>query len=137
MSVIERFESKVFVAPDGCWLWTAAINKDGYGRFKLNEISTGAHRISYQLFIGDIPDGKQLDHLCRQRSCVNPFHLEAVLPEINTRRGNKTKHICEHGIGITSCKSGCGKKYKADYVKNNREKINEYQRAYRSSRKGN
>lgn len=137
MNVIERFESKVFVAPDGCWLWTAGVNKDGYGRFKLNEMSIGAHRISYQLFVGQIPNGKQLDHLCRQRSCVNPHHLEAVTTLVNTRRGNRTKQICEHGSGVTSCKLGCSQKYKSEYVKRNRESINKRQREYYAKRKGN
>jgi hypothetical protein len=65
-----------------CWLWIGAIKESGYG----NHGGTGAHRFMYQLLVGPIPPGLQLDHLCRVRNCVNPAHLEPVTPSENVRR---------------------------------------------------
>jgi hypothetical protein len=71
------------IDPCGCWLWTGRLDKDGYGVF-----STGrAHRWSYVTFVGPIPEGKQLDHKCRVRNCVNPEHLEPVTLRENLMRG--------------------------------------------------
>ncbi len=68
----------------GCWLWAGFIHpKNGYGSYRMNGRTCGAHRASYELHVGPIPDGYDLDHLCRVRSCVNPSHLEPV-----TRREN-------------------------------------------------
>jgi len=87
-SLIQRFEDKYFIEPNsGCWIWTAKLEKTGYGRMKIARKSYYAHRISYELFVGKIPDGLQLDHLCRTRSCVNPKHLEPVAPRTNIIRG--------------------------------------------------
>lgn len=110
MSLDERFASKYFVAPDGCWLWTASVNWKNYGMLGHNGKVKKAHRVSYELYVGTIPEGMHIDHLCRQRSCVNPYHLELVTPGENVRRGTRTKIVCEHGVGHTSCKLGCRKK---------------------------
>ena len=67
-----------------CWLWTGTINDQGYG---ISRRHFRAHRIAYELLVGPIPDGLQLDHLCRVRNCVNPDHLEPVTARTNTRRG--------------------------------------------------
>lgn len=84
---------------DPCWLWTAAVNAKGYGIMCVKNGTTMAHRISYNIHLGQVPSGKQIDHLCRVRNCVNPKHLEAVLPIVNTHRGytNATKTHCPHG----------------------------------------
>jgi hypothetical protein len=75
-----------FTIGDGCWQWTGRVDSDGYGR-----TSTGghnfAHRLSYEIFIGPIPKGLTLDHLCRNRACVNPTHLEPVSMRVNALRG--------------------------------------------------
>lgn len=76
MTVLERFEEKfVPVTESGCWLWTAAILRGGYGAFKINGMTGVAHRISFELYVGDIPEGLYVLHKCDIPSCVNPDHL--------------------------------------------------------------
>jgi len=100
---VERFWVKVDRSgPDGCWVWTAA-RVTGYGRFRLAGKQVGAHRLAYELLVGPIPDGLTIDHLCRNRACVNPSHLEPVTGRVNTLRGfapparNATKTHCLAG----------------------------------------
>jgi hypothetical protein len=72
-----------------CWIWTAATNGVGYGVLGRGGRGAGlvyAHRFSYQIHRGAIPDGLELDHLCRNRGCVNPYHLEPVTRSENLRR---------------------------------------------------
>jgi len=89
-----RFFAKVEVSKTSfyngspCWEWAACLNRGGYGQFKYKrETSLAAHRRIYQWFVGTIPDGLELDHLCRVRHCVNPAHLEAVTHRENGLRG--------------------------------------------------
>lgn len=90
-SAISRFEAKVHREPSGCWRWLATTSS-GYGIFSLKIDgrwrAIKAHRVSYTVARGEIPAGLELDHLCRNRWCVNPEHLEAVTTQINTIRGN-------------------------------------------------
>lgn len=86
-SVRERLDAYTAVAPSGCWEWTGAIDRNGYGRIRVNGKLDRAHRASYETHVGQIPDGLHIDHLCRNRRCLNPDHLEPVTPAENVRRG--------------------------------------------------
>ena len=105
----ERFWAKVEPEPNsGCFLWTGFVSPSGYGIFRerYRGKGTGAHRYAFEATRGPIPNGLNLDHLCRVRSCVNPDHLEPVTHQENVRRGlvstsAKARHQaraeCVHG----------------------------------------
>jgi len=84
---IGRFWAKV-EKTDGCWLWKAARDLNGYGRIAYAGKEWKAHRLAYTVVVGPIPEGLTLDHLCRVRHCVNPAHLEPVTNRENLLRGN-------------------------------------------------
>ncbi|UIJ43701.1 HNH endonuclease [Sphingomonas cannabina] len=103
---MERFLRFVRMSPSGCWEWTGARQREGYGRFGYRGAVRFAHRIALVLFGKTIPDGAVVDHLCRNTSCVNPDHLEPVTNGENVRRGalpdligrrNGTKTRCPQG----------------------------------------
>jgi len=84
----DRFWSKVRQAGStDCWLWLGKIERNGYGRFWYNGRCVFAHRFAYEDAKGPIPEGLSIDHLCRNRGCVNPSHLEAVTNRVNLLRG--------------------------------------------------
>ena len=84
----DRFWMKVD-ASGPCWQWTGGRNSKGYGHCRLDRETTFvAHRLAYLMLVGEIPDGMQLDHLCMNRACVNPDHVEVVDGRTNTLRGN-------------------------------------------------
>ena len=85
-SLENRFWEKV-IKSDGCWNWSRYLDSWGYGRFQVKGRMEYAHRVSYQLAKGEIPEGLELDHLCLNPACVRPDHLEAVLPRTNKIRG--------------------------------------------------
>lgn len=76
--------------PAGCWLWTGAVTNSGYASGSSGGKSMLAHRWAYERFVGPIPEGLELDHLCRVTLCVNPTHLEPVTHEENVRRAMPT-----------------------------------------------
>ena len=83
-----RFWAKVDATGD-CWEWTGARGANGYGDYRFPGLGTRySHRIAYALLVGPVPDGLQLDHLCRNRICVNPDHLEPVTNRENWIRGH-------------------------------------------------
>lgn len=88
---------------DECWPWLGSLQRTGYGRgIRINGPQIQAHRASYMLLVGPIPDGLQIDHLCRNPRCVNPAHLEPVTPGENVRRRPTcTKTKCKHGHDFT------------------------------------
>lgn len=101
---VERLMNKVTVRRDtGCWEWSGFRQRQGYGVLMVGGISRVAHRVSYTHFRGQIPQGLVLDHLCRNTSCVNPWHLEAVTIGENVMRGdtisarNAKKMTCPSG----------------------------------------
>lgn len=102
---LRRFWPKVQKSGDGCWTWTACRTSDGYGQIKGHRTRKlwYAHRVSYELVNGPIPDGLQIDHLCRNPSCVNPEHLEAVTPRRNTMR---SRSLTAKLARQTHCKRG-------------------------------
>lgn len=91
------------VTESGCWIWTAYTDKSGYPYASWHRHTRRAHRLIYELLVGPIPQGLQLDHICRVRGCVNPAHLEPVTAKINTLRGqgptslNAVKTYCKNG----------------------------------------
>lgn len=88
---------------DACWEWHGDLQTDGYGRIWLNGKTRYVHRVLYEEFRGPIPDGVQIDHLCRNRCCANPRHMELVTSGENTLRGegltaqNARKTHCVNG----------------------------------------
>lgn len=88
--MVERFWEKVNKT-ETCWLWLGATTRNGYGQIFTKKVSGRpyhmlAHRYSYELFKGDIPEGLHIDHLCGVSTCVNPEHLEAVTQAVNNSR---------------------------------------------------
>lgn len=124
-----RFWRHIEPAGD-CWIWTGAPHGNGgYGRLYADSTSWPAHRWSYERSKGPVPEGLELDHLCRNRMCCNPDHLEAVTHLENVRRGNAAKRAirCGKGHGMTPANSvhNGGGKIRCKTC------INEWRREYR------
>lgn len=90
----------------GCWEWIRALKSGGYGQLTVNKVAIAAHRLSYMIFVGPIPEGLVLDHLCRVRHCVNPKHLEPVTVKENTNRGIQAERSGCHQRAKTHCPQG-------------------------------
>lgn len=96
-----RFRDNIYIEPNtGCWLWLGPVYRNGYGQINFFYIHFLAHRFFYELFIGPIPPGLDLDHLCETRLCCYPGHVEPVTRQINLIRAghyNLHKTHCLHG----------------------------------------
>lgn len=99
----ERFWSKVDKT-EGCWNWKGGKFTEGYGRFGIGNKDRYAHRVAYEMLVGSVPKGLVIDHLCRNRICVNPAHMEVVTNEENLRRGLPS--ICEQMAAKVYCTRG-------------------------------
>ena len=103
--VVIRFWSHITVdVSSGCWLWDKPAKYTGYGRLVLtNRKEKGAHVYSYERMFGPVPKGKELDHLCRNRPCANPFHVEPVTQRENIIRG---EGVTARNLRKTHCVNG-------------------------------
>jgi transcriptional regulator with XRE-family HTH domain len=88
----QRLAEKTEISEDGCWIWRGRINQAGYGEIKVpGGRRLKAHRATYEHHVGPIPDGLDLDHLCRVRPCVNPAHMEPVTRRENIQRSYEAR----------------------------------------------
>lgn len=97
----------------GCWEWIGTLNADGYGKVVVGykdeprqPIKSFAHRVAFQAWRGPITQGLELDHLCRNRKCCNPEHLELVTRKENVRRGDLPRFMKEKAANQTHCYKG-------------------------------
>ena len=114
MNLVERFTAKIgdpagpgHIGRSGevttCLPWVAHSDRFGYGQFKVGGRVVLAHRFAYEMVVGPIPDGLQLDHLCRVRHCVNPDHLEPVTNRENALRGTGITSVHAAKVNCPKC----------------------------------
>lgn len=156
-SLLSRLLDRMEKDPDtGCWNWQSSTNKGGYGIFNFKKRGTTAHRLLWETLFGEIDDDLDLDHLCRNRRCCNPQHLEPVTRHENIMRGDGPKCTRERRAAITHCPRGhpyeadnliidrrgrrscraCQPIYRLNSIEKHRLRNREYMRAKRARTKG-
>jgi hypothetical protein len=102
-----------------CWLWITPTGTGGYGRLKVDGVLVKAHRFAYELLVGPIPPGLELDHLCRVPACTNPAHLEPVTSAENTRRGLAVQATTARFAAMREVRTHCPHGHPAnEYLRN-------------------
>lgn len=87
LAVTDRIKVGSVADERGCWIWQRSLYLNGYGGITVDGHRRLAHRVSYEAFVGPIPDGLTIDHICGVRACVNPRHMEPVTRGVNSQRG--------------------------------------------------
>lgn len=98
----QRIKRLVSIDDNGCWVWQGHMKPNGYGSIKTKGRFKLTHRVSYETFVGLIPDGLEIDHLCRNRRCCNPAHLEPVTHAENKQRWARLITHCPQGHEYTA-----------------------------------
>lgn len=121
--------------PGDCWAWTGALNSKGYGCVGVYRKSQLAHRVAYEITFGLIPAGLQIDHLCGNKRCCNPAHLEAVTGKTNMERTDQARKThCVNGHRLAGANL-IFKKAGQYTIRNCRECQNARNRAFRAARR--
>jgi HNH endonuclease len=140
-----RIMERIIEQENGCWIWTGAKFVNGYGYISIKRKNRLLHRVIYEHYRNEIPHGKVIDHLCRNKLCINPDHLEVVTQRDNVMRGegiaakNALKLTCPKGhqySGISStgqriCSTCDSKRLKEHYIRNKRMIILRQKYVYR------
>ncbi len=136
----DRFWSKVMVrSSEECWPWTASTNGKGYGQYSIGSRTSGtyrmvaAYRYAYEQTCCPIPEGMHLDHLCRNRLCCNPAHLEPVTPAENNKRAAAVRTECKRGHPLIASNLLKGKNDTRECRQCRLDRKKEYRHAHRAS----
>jgi len=92
--------AKIMRLKSGCWVWLGNTAPNGYGLIRINGEYMGAHRVAWLAMGNEIPEGKQIDHICCRKNCVNPQHLQVVTGSENQRLGYERQSLCRRGLHL-------------------------------------
>jgi hypothetical protein len=95
---LDSLKDLTTITPDGCWIWQGTTRSNGYGVTVYKGKQTTTHRVAYEIANNTtLPKDMEVDHICNERGCINPAHLEAVSHEENMRRGAERRTVCRNG----------------------------------------